>query len=387
METMIFKVRPTKEAEFKKIVKKFNRCLKASGMTEIQPVLLGECDIDIKVGSTNFHYSVKGNEYHLTFPDNVLGMKGYRFIGEYRKLDGKWHRTMHSSDIKDELEVCESNMRCDHCGRNIRNRNGYFFFRDPEEKLTVVGSTCVDAFLGMDVRGLLEALGDATEFERSCGSPDLDKEYIGVGLDSFIGMVSDATDGFTKWVTKKQDNSTSALLKSWLGDIFFGRGKVVSGVANAGNIASKCRDYWNKQYKFDDFAVNSRKALQGDFVPLHWAGIAGFAIFKAMSDVNPAPKQVNAVAGSFVGVVGCTYSKPLVPVKCYPFTGRNGNPMLAIHLDDADGNHYLCFNGKKSVMDAVRNACGKGTRIPFTFKIKEHLTERGQKVNKIVSLA
>ena len=131
MESLIFKVRPTKEAEFQKLVKKFNRCLKVSGLQEVQPFLVGKCLIDIKIGSTNLHYSVEGNEYHLAFPDEIISMKGYKFIGEYRRLDEKWHRTMHSDDIRDELEVCEANMRCDHCGRNIKNRNGYFFFRDP----------------------------------------------------------------------------------------------------------------------------------------------------------------------------------------------------------------------------------------------------------------
>ena len=244
MENMIFKVRPTKEAEFAKLVRKFNRCLKASGMQEIQPVLLGKCSITLKLGSSDHYYSVEGNEYQLSFPDNMIGMQGYRFIGEYRKIDKKWHRTMHSSDIKDELEVNEGNMRCDHCGRDIKNRNGYFFFRNPQNELTVVGSTCVDAFLGFNVRQLLEALGDATEFERSCGTPDFDKEVIGIGIRSFIELVSATTNSFSTWRRRTDEHPTSAMLKDSLDRMFFGLDAMeLKPVANVDGVIAKCREY------------------------------------------------------------------------------------------------------------------------------------------------
>ena len=382
MESMIFKVRPTKEAEFAKLVRKFNRCLKASGMTEIQPVLLGKCQIDLKIGSTNLHYSVEGNQYQLSFPEGMVGMQGYRFVGEYRKIDDKWHRTLHSDDIRDELEVCEANMRCDHCGKNIRNRNGYFFFRDQHGELTVVGSTCVDAFLGFNVRALLEALGDATEFERSCGSVNLDKETIGVGIESFIGMVSDATNGFTSWRRNSDENPTSQRLKDDLNNAFFGTGKAVPVLENVNELVDKCREYWNKVYKFDDLTVNSRKALEGNFVPLHWAGIAGWAVFKAVFAATHPAKEFRG-NGEFVGKVGDAVSSRLIPRRYVPFTNRWGDAW-AIHFDDENGNHYLTFSSSKKLVNAVRDSIGKALDVKFTIVGQE--VDRGWNVNRIKSV-
>lgn len=387
MQSMIFKVRPTKEAEFAKLVKKFNRCLKASGMREIQPVLLGRCSIDIKTDSTNLHYSVEGNQYQLSFPDEVLGMKGYRFIGEYRKLDGKWHRTMHSDDIRDELEVNEGNLRCDHCGRNITNRNGYFFFRDPEGKLTVVGSTCVDAFLGFNVRDLLLALGDATVFDRAVGQADLEKEVIGIGIESFISLVSEATGGFACWKRNGQDGATSPLLKSEIFGLFNGTAKPLKDLDNAAELVETCRKYWSTVYKFDDFTVNSRKALQGSFVPLRWAGIAGFAAYKAVSDsrkqkTEPPAKQ--AWQGNFVGRVGEAMTSLLTPRKYFAYTNKWGNGW-AVHFDDAAGNHYLTFTSSNRLMDAVRNSIGTALNLSFTVSGQE--LDRGRNVNKIKRVA
>jgi len=382
MESMIFKVRPTKEAEFAKLVKKFNRCLKANKMNEIHPVLLGECDIDIKVGSTNLHYSVKGNQYQLSFPDNFIGMDGYRFLGEYRRIDNKWHRTMRSDDIRDELDVCEAHMRCDHCGRDIKNRNGYFFFRDNENNLKVVGSTCVDAFLGYNIRELLEALGDATEFEREGGSPDFDKEIIGIGIESFVAMVADATNGFSAWKKSSEDDSTSSNLKRTIMDVFMCRhGATVRPIENASEIVEKCRNYWKSVYKYDDLSVNSRKSLEGNFVPMRWAGIAGWAVYKAVSDANKP--HVPTIDGEIVGKPGERRIMYLTPKNYFSFESQWGKTTYGINFDDADGNHYKTFTTSMNLVDKVRASIGEP--ISLDFVVVGYDTNRGRNINKIKS--
>ena len=391
MPTMTFKVRPTKEAEFEKLMKKFNRCLKASGFAEISPVFIGECDIDIKVGSSNLHYSVKGKEYSLSIPDEIIGMQGYRFIGEYRRLDGKWYRTMQSNDIKDELEVNEKNMRCDHCGKNIKNRNGYFYFRDPENKLVVVGSTCVDAFLGFKVYDLLLALGDATQFERSAGSVDLDKEIIGISIESFYCMVKEATQNFTVWnktkiESQRQDPkfSTAAKLKDDLNKVFFGKADmVVPTVENVEEQIEKCRHYWNHTFKYDDLSVNSRKIVNGDFVPLQWAGIAGWAVFRSMTDDGKQKPAGSTTAGDFIGEVGAVVTGMLTPRRYFPFANQWGNAW-GICFDDNDGNHYLTFTSSSKFVDIIRKMIGKSTKFKYTIAGKD--CSRGQNVNKIKSV-
>jgi len=386
MPNMIFKVRPTKEEEFQKLMKKFNRCLKASGFAETQPIFLGECDIDIKVASSNLHYCVKGKKYVLSVPDEIVGMKGYRFIGEYRRIDGRWYRTMQSDDPKDEFEVNERNMRCDHCGRNIKNRNGYFYFRDPNNELTVVGSTCVDAFLGFKVYDLLLALGDATQFERSAGSVDLDKEIIGIGIESFYGLVKEATSNFTVWKRKNHQNPTdctASKLKDELNGIFFGRtGKILPTVADATAQIEKIRGYWNKKFTYNDLAVNSRKILNDTFIPLTWAGIAGWGMYKAMTDdgKETSVQATETKGGDFMGDIGTTYTGALIPKRFFPFANQWGNAWGVQFLDE-NGNHYLTFTSSSKFIDMIRDRIGKATKFKYTISGKD--SSRGYNVNKI----
>ena len=190
MDKVTFKVRPSMKQKFNTIVRKLDRCLKAGGFGGFQPRLVGECDIHVDsfVNERRCHYVVKGEEFEAELPVDIAKLGDYRLIGEYRRVDdGRWMKIMHSDDVKDQYEVREDNFRCDHCGRNIRNRNGYYFLRDKDDNLIVVGSTCVDEFLGMDVRGLLDALGDVSIFLNFSGEPgeiDFEKEVICVGMNT-----------------------------------------------------------------------------------------------------------------------------------------------------------------------------------------------------------
>ena len=382
MENIIVKVRPTKEAEFSKLVKKFNRCLKAAGLSEISPTLKGKCKIKIHNADRNLNYTVEGNEYTLAVPESVLKMGEYRFIGEYRKMDGKWYRTMHSDNVRDEYEVRESNMRCDHCGRDIKNRNGYYFFRKPTGELTVVGSTCVDAFMGFKVRELLEALGDATEFERNPGSADFEKEVIYIDIEQFLRLVCGATDGFRKWVKRGEENPTSEVLKSKLSDMFFGDShEELPVIQDVPGMIDKVRDYWRTQVKFDDMTINSRKSVDGEYVPVKWADIAGWAMFKPLAMANGAMSRLEApVANGYVGKVGDEMTMDLVPKKCFSFQNQWGDAW-AIHFDDDNGNHYLTFTSSRGLANLVKGSMEQ--RLKFSFKITGQSIDRGRKVNKI----
>lgn len=383
METISIKVRPSKEAEFRKLVKKFNRCLEASGFAKAEPVLKGKCNIRIHNSTRDFDYSVEGYEYVLSVPESVLKMGEYRFIGEYRKLDGKWHRTMHSSDIKDEYEIRESNMRCDHCRRNIKNRNGYYFFRKPDGSLTVVGSTCVDAFMGFKVHELLEVLGDATEFERVCGDVDLEHEIISVDINSFLKLVYAATDGFHSWKRSGDEDSTSGRLKSSLADMFFDKKEVsLPNVQNVEQMIDDIRQYWRSQVKFDDLTVNSKKAMDGDYVPLNWAGIAGWAMYKPLAIRNGSLHEFKSKEGEgdYVGKVGELIETELMAKKCIAFQGKWGSAW-AVHFDDETGNHFLYFTSSKSIAEKYRSHFNEKTRLQIVITGQSY--DRGQRQNRI----
>lgn len=390
MDKVTFKVRPSMKQKFNTIVKKLDRCLKAGGFGGFQPKLVGECDIHIdqfQDGTRRYGYVVKGEEYEADLPVDVAKLGEYRLIGEYRRVDdGRWMKIMHSDDLKDQYEVSEDNMRCDHCGRNIRNRNGYYYLRDKDGNLIVVGSTCVDEFLGMNIRGLLDALGDMGVFMHEPGEIDFEKEVICVGMRTFVNIVDEMTNGFVKWHKKGEEHETANGIKETMMDIVTGKRAPLDTLSDieVKTIVESAREYWNGKVAFDDFTVNSRKSIEEDYVSIQWSGIAGFAIFKVKRNaVKEAAKPATTGNGSFIGNEGDRISRALIPGRMYQYENQWGVG-YAIHLSDHSGNHYLTFTSSSDAIQRARENFGKEIQAAFT--VKCHKTDRGMNVNHIKCL-
>ena len=381
--------------KFNTIVKKLDRCLKAGGFGGFHPVLLGECDINVNVivDGVGCKYIVKGEAYEAEIPVDVAKLGDYRLIGEYRRVDdGRWMKIMHSDDLKDQYEVSEDNMRCDHCGRNIRNRNGYYYLRDKDGKLVVVGSTCVDEFIGMEIRGVFDALGDMNMFLNDPGDPedfDSGKEFISFGMHTFVNVVDEVTNGFVKWRKKGEEHETAEAIKDAMVDIAKGKRPAVYTLSEdeVKAIVEDAREYWNGKVAFDDFTVNSRKSIEGGNVSMQWSGIAGFAIFKARREAAKAAESASAPVvsgnGSFIGSEGDRISLALIPGRMYQYENQWGVG-YAIHLSDKSGNHYLTFTSSADAIRRARENFGKEIRAAFT--VKCHKTDRGLNVNHIKCL-
>ena len=390
MDKVTFKVRPSMKQKFNTIVRKLDRCLKAGGFGGFQPRLVGECDIHVNVftdDSRKCHYVVKGEEYEADLPVDVAKLGDYRLIGEYRRVDdGRWMKIMHSDDVKDQYEVSEENMRCDHCGRNIRNRNGYYYLRDKGGNLIVVGSTCVDEFLGMNIRGLLDALGDMGVFMHEPGEIDFEKEVICVGMRTFVNIVDEMTNGFVKWHKKGEEHETAEGIKETMMDVVTGKRAPLDTLSDieVKAIVESAREYWNGKVAFDEFTVNSRKSIEEDYVSIQWSGIAGFAIFKVKRNaVKEAAMPATTGNGSFIGNEGDRISRALIPGRMYQYENQWGVG-YAIHLSDHSGNHYLTFTSSSDAIRRARENFGKEIQAAFT--VKCHKTDRGMNVNHIKCL-
>ena len=377
MSKMTVKVRPTMEKSFDKAIKKINKALEKSNLLVV-PFLKGECDIHITCN--NNHFLVKGKEYEVEVPDVLMKVGEYNLIGQFEKMEGKWYRTLFSTEIKDEMEVNINNLRCDHCHKNITNRNKYYFFRNKEEKLYVVGSTCVNDFIGFNAEDVLSKMGDIVNIERNGNHfPTIaEAEYVSLEINDFVEIVKELTAGFTKWVKKE----TSISLKDRIKNIFFGKQEMPNHIDNSA-IIEEVRKYWSNNMEFDDFSVNTRESVKDNFVPVKWAGIAGFGIYKVEGLKNGS--FVERKEGNYVGNIGESITKDLNVKKYFSFPSkfRHNETVYGIELIDNEQNHYLTFTNSNSIVNQIRN--GMNT-LKANFVITGQEINNGIKVNKIKQL-
>lgn len=376
MEKIIVKVRPTMEKSFNKAIEKFNKAIAKAG-ENIVPAFIGECNINISIDGNTFQ--IKGKEYEVQIPDSIMKLKDYRLIGDYVKMEGKWYRTMYSEEIKDELEVNENNLRCDHCHKNIKNRNEYYFFRDKDGKLVVVGSTCVNDFMGFNAKEILSKMGDIANFtnENHRSMPDFDKEYVSVQINDFIEIVKNFTENFTKWVK----GVSSKEIKENIKQVFYGKQELAHN--DYFDIINEVRNYWNGKIDFDDFTVNTRESIKDDFVPVKWAGIAGFGVYKVQAIKNGSMTEKKP--GNYVGNIGESITKDLNVKRTFSFPSKfkRNELVYGIEFRDNDNNSYITFTSSKDLICKVKN--GMNT-LKANFIIAEQNFDKGIKVNKIKNI-
>lgn len=82
-----------------------------------------------------------------------IGREGYEFIASSTATpDGKLVIAP-TGDNKITADEIPHGQSCDHCGHN-RRRERTYLIRDPEGNVRQIGSTCLDAYMGVEVKGL-----------------------------------------------------------------------------------------------------------------------------------------------------------------------------------------------------------------------------------------
>lgn len=397
----VFEVRATEEKTFAKLIREFNSILAYGGKEVIKPVRVGTKDIECRISSASdsFTYTVPGTVYAVNVPDEVLSFNGHTPIGTFTRVGKVWIKHTLTDNTTDIADVSESNFRCDHCGKNIKNRNGYWFFRRGEDgALVVVGSTCVKKFFGLDPEKLLAKLGALLEYEKDtvrvggCGKHEIPT----FDLKTCYAVTKKLTNGFKFW--EKKDNGkigTAAKVKnalyqlvgndvSSLLDLF----KTVSGLTDDDmELIELAKSYWQNVSGDSDFTVNTRNIMAAGRLAVTLAGYASFGLFKAINDHNnrkaPAPK------GDFVGTIGERITAELIAKDSHRCvreiqTGWHSykhQEASKLRFEDANGNVFTSLSSGKVIAAAEQHL-----NQPFTYRftVVKHFTERnGQKVNII----
>lgn len=401
-----FEVRESQEKHFTKLVKDFNKILTANGNKSIMPIKLFnkeiKCQFVTQCGEV-IKYTVPGTVYTMEIPEGIISFHGHTPIGAYYKIDNIWIRKTFNEVYEDQQEVCEQNFRCDHCFKKINNRNGYWFFRDENNKLIVVGSTCVKKYFGVNPEKLLKKLGELVCFENNYPNDDYNYSFFRNGIARFpnricYALVKELTKNFSFW--EKNDGNvkgTSRLIKWILGELFNKKPsdeamniykKALSNMTDEDekNIELS-KLYWKLNNDNDDFSKNTKNIIESDSFPIRLSGYAAFGLFKAVRFYKDR-KKVNPT-GNFVGNLKERMDKALITRKSthytkqilfkYTFECVDGS---RLQFEDSDGNVYVCFCSTPSVIDRAEASMNDFNNYRFT--IVEHKTEKnGNRINII----
>lgn len=389
-------IREEKEKEFTTFINRFNRILKNNNQKTILAVQCGETKIDCVCNS--FHYKTNGHNYSVNIPDELLKMNDYIHIGSYFKVDDTWMKfTTQNANDMDKIFVDEVNFRCDHCGKNIKSRKAYYFFRKENSlEYKVLGKGCANAYFGYDCETVFEKLAKLEIFERP---------YYGKSNSDFMSFdwnfVYAMTDYFTKnfkfWEKEVTVNTIKGFLNSEFNigdenDKIYHQIKDMKNKVNDANWKPIVQDYWNKRNQNNDMVFNIRKGLNKEYVSFRWIGTISYAIYKAVYEHRKITNvnTMKSVNSDFVGNIGDKMMTALTPIKISSFVVFNqfkrcDETRAIVKFADDNGNEYNAFVGY-SMIDELTNAVNQQTKMMFSFRIKEHRTFNNHKINEIFYL-
>lgn len=406
----IIEIRKSAEKKFDNALKTFNKIAEANGEQKIVAVRLGDTEIhcsNIVVSSlekaviSNFHWTVPGTKYSINIPDNDMAFNNHRLIGYMFKEEDIWIKKSLTDNYYEQEEITEKNFRCDHCGKKINNRKGYYFFHDADDKLVVIGSTCVKKFYGFNAEKVLKKLGEILGFEdidRNCRLEKSEKMNFSVSLRTVYALTKYYTNDFKYWIKKDDPEKvgTSQQVRDAIYGIIFNAPEYATLWNALINNLNEEDDkninlatvYWMTTNGTKDIDHNIKNVIKEERCPIHLSGYATWGFFKAIKAFQQLQNS-NTVVGDFVESVGARIEKNLTVKKSSHYNREifNGWKYEVIsgsrlQFEDELGNTYVNFCSSDKTIGAVEEMMGKEMKLRFT--ISDHRTENnGAKTNII----
>ena len=404
----LFEIRKSQEKKFTKLMKDFNKVLVANGEKAITPIRIQDKEIECEhiFEDKILTFTVPGTVYSINIPDEVLALNGYTLIGNYHLNENIWWRETFTDNEEDKKEVNQKNFRCDHCKKNIGNRKGYYFFRDVENKLVVVGSTCVKKFFGLKTDILLKKLGAFHQLIDDVSDINYDNEKsFGFYTPSFSNdicfiLTKYFTGDFSFWQKSDNDgNGTSNKVKRVLYGILAKKKEAYATYEAAQENWDKddakkielARVYWLANKNNSDFDVNCAEIIKEGRFDIKYAGIASYGIFKAINFYKN--QKSNLHNGDFVGQIKERITMTLTCTKMTSYEKESYygwqckcETGYRLQFKDDKGNVFVTFTTSYDAIQNAKNNLNKEALYRFT--VIEHKTEKnGNKTNKINRLA
>lgn len=319
------------------------------------------------INDDNKYLRISGFDIELSNPI-AKGKQGVQYLGNIKFTDGVMQ--VHSSNEESLFNRVNTNQRdvCDHCGKNMKRNNWYFFLED--DKVKKIGSTCVHEWFGMDIESILAKY---EEFMIYVNSYESDEEFENArandsifSIENILRSLATVTDEFKLSWQKRSDYTlgTAAEIKMMLLD---SKSKTVE--VDVEQIKAIVLEKWNIEAS-NDFEFNIIEALfnngkVADMISVKHLGVVCWAIWNAMTTIKKAD---NNISSEYLGEVGDKIEFTATP-KCV-FSGEGYYGISYIYIFETEKGIAKWTTSK--AIDVEKESTFKGT-------IKETTEYNGQK--------
>jgi hypothetical protein len=369
------------QSQFETALEKVNKKLsKIEGTTPVTVEEVTYSNVTIGVDSFGADMKMDIAEVLVTAPISTKH-KGFEFKGSVSYIDGVKMIVGNGDHNLTHIEE----MRCDHCNHK-RKRNTVYAFTNPEGEEVIIGSTCVDEYMGININKALsvfngfvtETYGDEDEFRIRGGS-------IGSSMDELIHATLKvyATDS----IYKKFETVTEVLI--CLSNARESKDSAVSirNVAMGVMTVAKVKELMVKQYgsldaNSSNFASNLVNSLFlpntknfREYLPKSLRGIVVYGIYSALNSFKEEEnKKQNPVkmANEHIGSEGDKIEMlgNVILVKSIP----NDYGVSFLFVINTEEGQLKTFTTSKTFDDV-----SEGDKITIKGTIKRHEEFKGIK--------
>lgn len=318
------------------------------------------------IDDNNKYLRISGFDVELSNPI-AKGKQGVQYLGCMLIVNGVGQLHAEQENALNAVNKEHKDV-CDHCGKNMKRNNWYFFLED--DKVKKIGSTCVKEWFGMDIESILAKY---EEFMIYVNSYESDEEFENArandsifSIENILRSLATVTDGFKLSWQKRSDYTlgTATEIKMMLLD---SKSKTVE--VDVEQIKAIVLEKWNIEAS-NDFEFNIIEALfnngkVADMISVKHLGVVCWAIWNAMTTIK---KTNNNISSEYLGEVGDKIEFTATP-KCV-FSGEGHYGITYIYIFETDKGIAKWTTSK--AIDVEKESTFKGT-------IKETIEYNGQK--------
>lgn len=328
-----------------------------------------------------FEETITEKRCRLTVNEPELSFGGYHFVAALDHTDaGVIARTAPGQSLDGWRP---DHQECDHC-HTRRQRNATYVVADEDGNRKQIGSDCLEPFLGIKPKGLW-ALGYDLEDDLSEGHDDFfgagQQGTTDVDVRELIATALAVSDGGKAYLSRARaeewgKNPTSSLVAGAV----FGRATTKKDAEERARIAELAKQYLEDGTADavlaagrdiegeDDYPVNLRTALAGNYVGMKHAGIAvsAVAVWRRGKEREVAQSARAAIPKGFIApvkakIAGTKATVTKVQYIDNPYDYYGGVNTLVIFQTE-DGHQVKWFaSGRKELEVGQTGAFTGGT--------------------------
>lgn len=318
------------------------------------------------IDDDNKYLRISGFDVELSNPI-AKGKQGVQYLGCMLIVNGVGQ--LHAEQ-ENALNAVNKEYKdvCDHCGKNMKRNNWYFFLEDG--KVKKIGSTCVHEWFGMDIESILAKYEEFMIYVKSFSDEEemenIKRQSSLFNITNIIQALSTVTKEFTLSWQKRSDYTlgTATEVKHMLFD-----DKAKMDCFDTEEVKQIVLDKWNidatTEFEFNIVSALIDDGELAEMVHVKHLGVVCWAIWNAMTTIK---KANNDISSEYLGEVGDKIEFTATP-KCV-FSGEGYYGITYIYIFETEKGIVKWTTSK--AIDVEKESTFKGT-------IKETTEYNGQK--------